>query len=187
MSPAGEYFRYGTYGSTLAGAIIEKVTGQPYATAMRKEMFEPLGMSRSFVEADEKHLKDLALGYGFVGDRYVSQPYEVYVTTPASSVDATPADMGRLLEALTGDGANTNGRFLSPQTARTVLAPQFRPHPEFLGLSHGLRESYARGGGGVTTAIVYFDNVTFSANAVPEPSTFAMLGICGLLGFVRRR
>ncbi|QEG23921.1 PEP-CTERM sorting domain-containing protein [Mariniblastus fucicola] len=36
-------------------------------------------------------------------------------------------------------------------------------------------------------AVVYFDNLTFSANAVPEPSTLAILGAFGLIGMVRRR
>lgn len=141
VSPAGEYYRYDTYGSSLAGAILEKVVGKPFPDAIREEMFLPLGMERTFVEVDDDHQSDLAMGYERHGDRNLPQPYEVYVTTPASSIDATPADMGRLLEALTSDGANSTGRFLSAETATKVLKPQFRPHPEFLGTTHGLHES----------------------------------------------
>jgi len=140
----GEYFRYDTYGSTLAGAVIERVTGLPYAKAMQKEMFEQLGMDRTFVEADTNHFGDLATGYGYVGGSYVAQPYEVYATTPASSIDSTPTDMGRLLEALTGGGENSHGRLFSSEMAKAVLSPQFRPHPEFRGVTHGLFESNSR-------------------------------------------
>lgn len=141
VSPAGEYYRYDTYGSSLAGAILGEVIGTSYAEAIRQEMFLPLGMTRTFVEVDDDHQSDLAMGYERNGDQNLPQPYEVYVTTPASSIDATPADMGRLLEALTSDGANSTGRFLSAETATKVLKPQFRPHPEFLGTTHGLHES----------------------------------------------
>ena len=142
VNEPGQYFRYDTYGTTLAGAVIEKVTGKPFATAMAQEMFRQLGMKRSFVEVDKKHFGDLAIGYGWADNRFQPQPYEVYVTTPASSIDATPADMGRLLEALTGNGANSNGRLFSKTTNQKVLAPQFRSHKELVGITHGMFESY---------------------------------------------
>ncbi|MEM1270869.1 MAG: serine hydrolase [Bacteroidota bacterium] len=140
-APPGERFRYDTYGISLAGLVLGKALGQSYAEAMHTVMFEPLGMDNSFVEADDDHLADLAVGYGWAEERFVAQPYEVYVTTPASSIDATPADMGRLLEALTGGGATADGkRLFSTGTAASVLAPQFRPHPRFTGVTHGLWE-----------------------------------------------
>ncbi|GAB5520622.1 MAG: hypothetical protein RhofKO_28730 [Rhodothermales bacterium] len=140
VTPPGLHFRYDTYGITLAGEILGRVTGLGYAEAMRQEMFTPLGMTRSFVEVDDAHREDLAIGHGWVNGRFERQPYEVYMTTPASSIDATPADMGRLLEALTSDGANAHGRFYSEAMLETVLSPQFRPHPRFTGASHGLWE-----------------------------------------------
>ena len=146
VTKPGEMFRYDTYGSTLAGAIIERVTKLPFPEAMRQEMFQTLGMRRSFVEADDDQLANLATGYGFVDEEFVPQPYEVFVTTPASSIDATPSDMGRLLEALTSDGANSYGRLLKSSTTESVLSPQYRVHPEFVGTTHGLFESYTSRG-----------------------------------------
>lgn len=143
----GDYFVYDTYGATLAGAIIERVTGLPYADAMKQEMFTPLGMMRTSVEAAPQNLPDLAKGHGYVDSEYVTMPYEVYVTPPASSIDATAADIGRLLEALTGGGANAAGRLFSEETSRAVLDPQYRPHPEFAGMTHGLWESLQLGRG----------------------------------------
>ncbi|MFK7767754.1 MAG: serine hydrolase, partial [Mariniblastus sp.] len=142
VTDAGEMFRYDTYGVTLAGAIIEKVTGKPFAAAMKQEMFEPLGMNRSFVEVDETHFSDLATGYGWRQGSFQARPYEVYLTTPASSIDMTPADMGRLMEALTSGGANSNGRLLGKEITKAVLSPQFKTHPEFVGITHGFFESY---------------------------------------------
>ena len=142
VSPAGVYSRYDTYGTTLAGALLEKVTGLDYAAAMQQEMFGPLGMGRTFVETEEGFQDDLALGYGFVDGAYVPQPYEVYLTRPASSIDGTISDMGLLLEALTGDGSSRDGRLFGADMAEAVRQAQFRPHPDFLGYTHGLRESW---------------------------------------------
>ncbi|MEM1056634.1 MAG: serine hydrolase [Bacteroidota bacterium] len=141
VTPPGHVFRYDTFGITLAGHVAAEAVGLTYAEMMRQELFEPIGMTRSFVEADAEHRADLARGYGWVDGEFVEQPYEVYVTTPASSIDATPADMGRLLEVLTGGGANAHGRLFSEETAAAVLAPQYRAHPDFAGATHGMWES----------------------------------------------
>lgn len=141
VTPPGQLFRYDTYGITLAGLVLARATALSYADAMRQELFEPLGMTSSFVEADDAHLPDLAVGYGWRDSAYIAQPYEVYMTTPASSIDATPADMARLIEAITGGGANANGRLYSEATATAVLSPQYRPHPKFTGITHGFWES----------------------------------------------
>ncbi len=67
---------------------------------MRNEIFVPLGMRSTWVEAPAAGAPRLATGYGFDDDSLIPQPYEWYVTTPASSIDATAADMGRLLQDL---------------------------------------------------------------------------------------
>lgn len=141
ITPPGQIFRYDTYGITLAGEILGRVTNKSYADAMHQELFAPAGMENSFVEADKAHLPDVALGYGWIDSAYVAQPYEVYVTTPASSIDATPADMALLLEALTGDGVNSHGRVFSKAMADAILSPQYKPHPRFTGVTHNLWES----------------------------------------------
>lgn len=139
-APPGTFFRYDTYGITLAGHILATATGLKFPQAMQQELFTPLGMTRSFVETDARHFDQLATGYGYVDGQYVAMPYEVYVTTPASSIDATAGDMGRLLVALTADGANASGRLLSGKTVQGIWDGQFRPHPEFHGISHGFWE-----------------------------------------------
>jgi CubicO group peptidase (beta-lactamase class C family) len=48
--------------------------------------------------------------------------------------------MGRLLEALTLDGANEYGRLFDRRTLQAVLAPQFRPQSHCPGVTHGLFE-----------------------------------------------
>ena len=141
ITPAGEYYRYDTYGTTLAGAIIEKITKLPFPEAMKKVLFEPAGMNNSFVEVTPAYMENLALGHGYTNGQYQIMPYEVYKTLPASSIDATPADMGRLLEVLTNDGLNEKGRFYTREMANNILNPQYRPHPDFIGTSHGLHES----------------------------------------------
>lgn len=144
---AGAFFRYDTYSPTLAGVILEQMTGKPYDQAMDELVFDPLGMSRTSVEVEPEHVPSLAKGHGYVDGKYQTTPYEIYLTPPASSIDATVADMGRFLEALTSGGANQHGRLFSPEMTDTILSAHYRPHPEFSGMSHGLWEAFGVGVG----------------------------------------
>jgi CubicO group peptidase (beta-lactamase class C family) len=42
--PPGTQFQYSNTGYSIAGAIVEKITGAPLMTTMRERIFEPLGM-----------------------------------------------------------------------------------------------------------------------------------------------
>jgi CubicO group peptidase (beta-lactamase class C family) len=113
VRPPGVVATYDTYGMTLAGRLIEVVSGQRYAEYMRREVFEPLGMDRTWVEAPAGDRDALAVGYGLSDGRLLPQDYEWYTTMPASSIDATAADMARVLIALLGDGSTDAGPFLT--------------------------------------------------------------------------
>ena len=132
---------YDTYGISLAGYLSEAVTGQSYSDYMRREVFEPLGMSRSYVEVPEALKADLSLGYSYGDSGYGSLGYEYYASLPASSVGATVTDMAKLMTALLGDGSNKHGRLFSAEMAARVREPQFRPHPELDGFAWGFWEA----------------------------------------------
>lgn len=127
VRPPGAAGVYDTYGITLAGHLIERIGGLAYPAHMRHEVFEPLGMTRTWVEAPDSARGDLAVGYGLEDGVLEPQAYEWYVTLPASSVDATAADMGRLLTALLGEG----GGPISADLSRRVRSePQLVYGPE---------------------------------------------------------
>ncbi|MEL6660376.1 MAG: serine hydrolase [Bacteroidota bacterium] len=146
-APAGERYVYDTYGTSLAGAIIEKVVGKPFRKAMDEVLFAPLGMTQSGVDRILDPHANMASGHGFNDGAYQVMPYELYSTTPASSIDATAGDMALLLEALTGDGTNKHGRLFTAETLQRVLGPEYRPHPDFVGTTHGLHEGFYYGVG----------------------------------------
>lgn len=124
IRPPGQAATYDTYGISLAGLVVERASGLSYADYMRRHLFAPLGMSRSFVEVPDSLRQELASGYGWSNGAFVKQRYEYYASTPASSVDATAADMARLMIALLGDGSVDGGRLFSAATAARVRAPQ---------------------------------------------------------------
>ena len=137
---------YDTYGVTLAGYLLEVLAGEPYADCMRARIFEPLAMKRTFVETPAAQREHLARGYGLGPKGHEPQPYEWYVTLPASSIDSTATDMARLMIALLGDGdgdgdgGGEQGRLLSAAATERVKRTQYRDHPAIPGFTHGFWE-----------------------------------------------
>jgi CubicO group peptidase (beta-lactamase class C family) len=59
----GEKFEYSNAGYYLLGYIIEKVTGKDYATVIKHNIFNPLGMSDSGYDYNHLIIKNRAYGY----------------------------------------------------------------------------------------------------------------------------
>ncbi len=140
VRPPGTVSCYDTYGVTLAGYLLEVLSGKPYADCVRERIFEPLTMKQTYVETPAVEREHLALGYGLGPTGHQLQPYEWYVTLPASSIDSTATDMAKLMIALLGDGGGENGRVLSAAATRRVQRTQYRDHPAIPGFTHGFWE-----------------------------------------------
>jgi CubicO group peptidase (beta-lactamase class C family) len=138
----GESTCYDTYAITLAGYLVEQFSGKPFARALREEIFVPLGMERTFVQAPAELRGELALGYGLEQERLLSQPYEHYNTQPASSIDSTAQDMARFLLALLADGPSGEPPVFSAAMLALLRRPQYRNHPELPGFTLGFWEEW---------------------------------------------
>lgn len=143
IRPPGEQSCYDTYGISLAGYLLESVSGKSYAEYMRQDVFEPLGMTRTFVETPAELSADLAIGYHHDGTNYVRENYEYYASTPASSIDSTVVDMAQLMIAVLGNGSNNHGSLFSPESARQIKGPQYRLHSTFARFAFGFWETLA--------------------------------------------
>ena len=147
-SAPGVHYRYDTYGITLAGLVLERATGKPFPAAMREALFEPAGMRHASVGLERLGDEQMAAGHGWLEEhgQYGVAPYEVYITLPASSVDLAGSDMESLMRAVTGGTGNHGAKPYSGAMQAALMSPQFRPHPEFAGVTYGMNE-YARVGG----------------------------------------
>jgi CubicO group peptidase (beta-lactamase class C family) len=129
IRPPGEVSAYDTYGVTLAGHLVEQVSGTDYATYLRENIFAPLGMNRSGIAIPAALQADAAVGYGFAGE-WEAMPWEYMNTAPASSVNATVTDMARLATMLLNGGELEGRRILSERSVREMLSRQFTNDPD---------------------------------------------------------
>lgn len=101
--PAGSRFAYSNSNYDVLGAIIERVSGRPYAQFLAEELFAPAGMTRTVV-GDAEGTGDRAEGYQLDGDKLVAtDPIDMSGPYAAGGVRSTAADLVRWHRALSGD------------------------------------------------------------------------------------
>jgi len=99
LFPAERYFQYSNLGLTLAGEVVEQVSGEPYARYAKAHVLDPIGLSetRTFMPMD-LYGKRLAVGYGALkrdGTRDRVKPFDTKGITPAAGYTSTVEDLGK--------------------------------------------------------------------------------------------
>jgi D-alanyl-D-alanine carboxypeptidase len=130
----GSRWAYDNSGYFLLGAIIEKVSGLPYARFVETRIFVPLGMTQSAYEGYERSPVSRAVGYsrGVLGFS-PSPPLSMTQPYAAGALVSTVDDLARW------DAAITSGKLLKPAS----WARAFTPYT----LSTGAATNYGYGWG----------------------------------------
>ena len=141
----GELTAYSTYGILLAALVLEDVTGEKFDVYLREHLFEPAGMTSARVMVRQGDERGVATPYSLDDRRAERMPYEWYVSTPASSVVATAADMGRLLIVQLAGGRAGGRRILSERMTALMQTQQATVHPAVPGWGLGLQMDRVNG------------------------------------------
>lgn len=128
----GSSWNYSNSGYFLLGAIIEKVSGEPYAQFVARHMFEPLAMKNTAYEGYGRTKQAHAAGHSRGKDGFdpspalsMSQPYA------AGSLTSTVDDLARW------DAAISAGKLLKPESWQRAFTAY--------NLSNGQSSNYAYG------------------------------------------
>jgi CubicO group peptidase (beta-lactamase class C family) len=107
---------YSNYATSLAGYIVERVSGMTFDDYVQRYIFEPLEMDHStFAQPLPERLQPL-MSKGYQRASGNSIPFEVVGPSPAGSLSATGADMARFMIAHLQQG----GSVLQPETVQTM-------------------------------------------------------------------
>ncbi len=133
----GTQFRYSNSGYVLLSQIIEKVTGESYASFLRKTFFEPLGMKDTGVCPSGSPLTNGAIGYAYEdGKVRSSTDWEMSNVAGAGNLYSTAGDLFRWNEALFS-GQVLSARSLADAFTVGVLIGDDPKHPEDTGYGCG--------------------------------------------------
>jgi CubicO group peptidase (beta-lactamase class C family) len=90
----GTKWAYNNSGYFLLGAIIEKVTGKPYAQVLRERIFEPVGMKSTGYDVSATLIPKRASGYEPGPDGYVNASYlDMTIPYAAGALYSTVEDL----------------------------------------------------------------------------------------------
>jgi CubicO group peptidase (beta-lactamase class C family) len=113
FEPGSEY-GYSNSGSLILGLIIERAAGQPYLTFLQENIFDPLGMANSGLQAEDG---ELAVGYRFGSTE--AEEVDVAPFFATASLYSTVEDLYRFSRALRTE------ELLSQASLDQLFAPHF--------------------------------------------------------------
>ncbi|MFN2590797.1 MAG: serine hydrolase domain-containing protein [Actinomycetota bacterium] len=127
VTPLGATVSYNNASLSLAGRIIEKVTGKTFEQAMKELIFEPLGLSNSFFFPNDIMTRRFVAGHTQKNDGtiVVARPWALgRGGWPAGGISSNAADQIAWARFHLGDGRAPDGtRILSEETLKRMQQP----------------------------------------------------------------
>jgi CubicO group peptidase (beta-lactamase class C family) len=122
---------YSNYGASVAGYIVERVSGEPFDQYIQRHIFAPAGMAHSTFDQPLPAALRPLVSKAYKSGSDEAQPYEVIGMAPAGALAASGADMGRFMIA------HLNHTLLNPATAQLMYANANKPFPDLPAMALG--------------------------------------------------
>jgi CubicO group peptidase (beta-lactamase class C family) len=126
---------YSNYGASLAGYIVERVSGQSFEEYVQQHVFKPLKMDLSTTVQSLPQPLAPFMSQGYERASSKAQPFEVVSVSPAGGISSSAADMAKFMIANLAQGAG----LLKPATLEQMWTPSpkvFVPGLNRMGLGY---------------------------------------------------
>jgi CubicO group peptidase (beta-lactamase class C family) len=144
ITPIGEVWSYNNSAFSLAGRVIEVVTGKSYEEALKNLVLYPLGLSHSYFFAEDILTHHFAVGHNTRADGLsVARPWSVgRAAHPVGGLSSTAGDLLQYARFHLGDGTGADGvQVLSTKNLHQMQTPLFPATGlEMMGLSWFITE-----------------------------------------------
>ena len=144
--PPGKIVAYSNYGANLAGYIIERISGEPYADYVTGHILKPLRMDHTTIRQPlpPALLKDLAEGYQTASDEK-PVPFQILGNLASGALDTTGTDMAPFMMAQLQNGTYDGVQILKPETVALMHSPQSTMAPGMNGFDLGFYQENRNG------------------------------------------
>jgi CubicO group peptidase (beta-lactamase class C family) len=156
--PPGKVPSYSNYGFTLAGYIVERVSGEKFERYIADHILKPLRMTNSAFDQPLSPQFAPQMSKAYLNASKKPRDFEWVQAAPAGALSTTAADMTRFMLAFLQGGSVDGVAILKPETVRQMQKRQLELDPMICGLGLTFMEYWlnpvrAIGHGGDT---VYF-------------------------------
>ena len=150
MFEPGTVVGYSNYGATVAGYVVECISGLPFYEYVNKNIFSVLGMNDTAIhptQADNPSIsgrRDRVKDYMIVNDVLTLSPFNrvFFSDYPCGSTIGTAADMAKFLSALTPPEDETSLLFSNESTLKEMLSSSYSYGDGVPGMAHGFFEEF---------------------------------------------
>jgi len=140
----GTFFHYSNTGYKIVGLVLEKVLGETFPTALKKRVFEPLGMNSSEPVITSDLRERLAVGHAPMHDdrprsldgKYVPATW-AESDTADGSISSTAIDMAAYMRMLLNRGKGPKGPLLTSKSYDLLVQKVIRPDDSVHNESYG--------------------------------------------------
>jgi CubicO group peptidase (beta-lactamase class C family) len=155
IAPPGQAWSYNNAGFSLAGRVIETVTGTPINRAIRDLVFQPLGLEHAGTTAGDFIVQRFAAGHtSRDGKTTLQRPFSPSTSVTAGGVGLCMTDLLAYARFHLGDGTSASGeRVLTRESLEQMRTPQQRKQgtDDEIGLAWHIRRAgtvrtYGHGG-----------------------------------------
>lgn len=131
----GTFFSYSNDNFTLAGYVVEKVSGKRFDEYLLTELLQPLDMAEaSFLLTD--HVKE-HIATGYATDGTSSREYEHMIDRSSGALNCTPTQLGHLVQMLLNRGNYAGQQLLARESIERMETPG-----SCLTAHHGIVDGY---------------------------------------------
>jgi CubicO group peptidase (beta-lactamase class C family) len=136
---------YSNYGASLAGYIVQRVSGEPFDAYVARHIFTPLGMAHSTFDQPLPAALAPDMSTGYVTADQPGKGFEIISMPPAGSLSATGDDMARFMIAHLQDGQYAGAQILQPKTAELMHTSLTKAFPDLDGNELGFYQQNIKG------------------------------------------
>ena len=119
MYKAGATPAYSNYGASLAGYIVERVSGEPFEAYVEHHIFQPLGMTHASMRQPLPAALQPLMSGGYDSGSDKAQPFELIDMRPAGALSMSGVDSTKFMIAQLAAEHGPNP-LLPPQIAREM-------------------------------------------------------------------
>jgi CubicO group peptidase (beta-lactamase class C family) len=117
---AGSTPAYSNYATSLAGYIVQRVSGEPYDQYIEQHIFVPLDMTHSTTRQPLPGQFAADVSKCYLRGSGPAQPFEIVGPGPAGALSSSAQDMAHFMIAHLQDGEYRGQRILQPATAQLM-------------------------------------------------------------------